>query len=149
MGKGVWRGVSRHSRAIEVIDSLDVAMRLRDSVPRETGGAQTVKNPAFLKTYNETTLQIVENEECLATNGDTVRYALCREEETKAKWQRALQTPVYNDTYIEQSILLQHHQYLDDKSIDNDNSIESQIHRLHCSNLKTRRLLTTLVAQES
>jgi hypothetical protein len=48
-----------------------------------------------------------------------------------------------------ESLLLQHHQYVVDQSVTNENIIENELKRIYCSNLQMARQATSLISESS
>jgi hypothetical protein len=48
-----------------------------------------------------------------------------------------------------ESLLLQHHQYVEDQSVKNENIIENELKRIYCNNLQMARQATSLISESS
>ena len=57
--------------------------------------------------------------------------------------------PTTEDLEAKEPLLLQHHQFIEDQSVNNENIIENELKRIYCNNLKTSRYTTALLAESS
>lgn len=95
-----------------------------------------------------TPLTIKNSDKCLVINGKHTFLTTCVAYDNRNKWRRGKACQHTSYTSTEQSLLLQHRQYLDDRVVDGA-SLESKIKRIDCEHIQVRRVLTTFLAETS
>jgi hypothetical protein len=104
--------------------------------------------------WNPNTLEItVGNKmivQCLQMNSNqSVTLNTCTGENNQ-KWIFGTpNNPATEDLEAKEPLLLQHHQFVEDQSVNNENIIENELKRIYCNNLKTARYTTALLAESS
>ena len=104
--------------------------------------------------WNPNTLEIsVGNKmivRCLQMNSNqSVTLNTCTRENNK-KWILGTpNNPTTEDLEAKEPLLLQHHQFVEDQSVNNENIIENELKRIYFDNLKTARYTTALLAKSS
>ena len=88
--------------------------------------------------------------QCLQMNGNqSVTLNTCTGENNQ-KWILGTpNNPTTEDLEAKEPLLLQHHQFIEDQSVNNENVIENELKRIYCNNLKTAQYTTALLAESS
>ena len=104
-------------------------------------------NPLF---WNHETKQISDGSQCLESQeNNSVKATPCNRNENQ-QW--LLDAPKHEDTNTDeedQPLLVQHHQFIENKLIDDDNILQDEIKRIHCNNLQVRKFTTLLLAESN
>ena len=99
--------------------------------------------------WNSETKQITDGTQCLEARNKELVAAKC-DEQTAQQW--LLEAPKHQEdnTFEEnQPLLAQHHQFVEDKLVAQENILQEEIKRIHCGNLQIRRFTTHLLAESS
>ena len=109
------------------------------------------KRNATKLVWNPNTLQITDGIQCLETrNNSRVAADKCMENVDAQQW--LLEAPLHetNNTEEEnQPLLAQHHQFVEDKSVERANILEREIKQIYCGNLQVRRFTTLMLAESN
>lgn len=120
----------------------------RNSFSRRGCNQQLYKDNTML-IWNSETQQITDGKQCLEARKETVVATSCKE---KPAQQWLLEAPKHQDSNTEmenQPLLAQHHQFIQDKLVEQNNALQEEIQRMHCGNLQVRRYTTQLLAETS
>ncbi len=106
--------------------------------------------------FNATALTLSALEECIYSRlkNESIKIEACKYQATDAqKWE--MKTAVRNnidktkEDDDREILLLQHHQFIEDKSVERDNAISNEIKEIYCSNMAIRRYLTSMLANQN
>jgi hypothetical protein len=100
--------------------------------------------------WDPDSLEITGNTRCLQMNDNSSVFMNICSGENHQKWIFGMpEMNITESVDTKESLLLQHHQYVEDQSVTNENIIENELKRIYCNNLQMARQATSLISESS